>query len=58
MLFLLFFIPIGLIAGYLAFTCARQKYTGAAFLMGGVSVVCLGISVLIISAGVFFVKVT
>ncbi len=56
MLFLLFFVPIGLIAGYLAFTCARQKYTGAAFLMGGVSVVCLGISAVIIAVGVFFVK--
>jgi len=58
MLFLIFFVPIGLICGYLAFTCVRQKYTGAALLMGGVSAVCLIISLLILAAGLFVVKST
>lgn len=58
MFFLIFFVPIGLIAGYLAFSCARQKYTGAALLMGGVSAVCLIISLLIVAAGLFVVKAT
>jgi hypothetical protein len=56
MLFLIFFIPIGLIAGYLSYTCIRQKYTGAAMLMGGVSAACLIISLLILAAGLFVMK--
>ena len=58
MLFLIFFVPIGLIAGYLAFICVRQKHKGAAILMGGVSALCLTISILIVAAGLFFVKAT
>jgi len=56
MLFLFFLIPICLICGYLCFTCIRQKYTGAALLMGGVSVMCLIISLVIIAAGIFVSK--
>ena len=58
MLFLLFIVPIGLVAGYLCFTCARQKYTGAALLMGGVAALCLIISLIIIAAGMFVAKAT
>jgi hypothetical protein len=58
MFFLIFFIPISLITAYLAFTCARQKYTAAALLMGGVSAVCLILSLLIVAAGTFIVKAT
>ncbi|MCF6180192.1 MAG: hypothetical protein L3J63_12520 [Geopsychrobacter sp.] len=58
MFFLLFFMPIGLITAYLAFICIRQKYTGAALLMAGVSAVCLIISLLILAAGLFVVKAT
>lgn len=58
MFFLIFFLPVGLIAGYLAFTCVRQKYTGAALLMGGVAAVCLIISLLIVAAGLFVIKAT
>ncbi len=58
MFFLIFFVPIGLIAGYLAFTCIRQKYTGAAMLMGGVAALCLFVSLLILAVGLFIVKAT
>ncbi len=53
MLFLIFFVPIGLLSGYLCFTCIRQKYTGAALLTGGVSAACLIISLVIVAAGMF-----
>ncbi|WP_020675428.1 hypothetical protein [Geopsychrobacter electrodiphilus] len=58
MFFLIFFVPIGLISAYLAFSCVRQKYTGAALLMGGVAAACLIISLLILIAGLFVVKAT
>jgi hypothetical protein len=58
MLFLIFFVPIGLISGYLAYNCVRQKHKSAALLMGGVSVFCLVISMIIVAAGLFFVKAT
>lgn len=58
MFFLLFFVPIGLLCAYLCFICIRQKYTGAALLMGGVAAVCLIISLVIVAAGVFVVKAT
>lgn len=56
MLFLIFIIPIGLIAAYLCFTCLRQKYTGAALLMGGVSLVCAILSLVIIAGAMFVSK--
>lgn len=58
MLFLIFSVPIGLIAGYLCFVCARQKYTGAALLTGGVAIMCLIISVAIVAVGLFVAKST
>ncbi len=58
MFFLIFFVPIGLITGYLTVTCMRQKYTGAALLMGGITLVCLIISLIIVAAGLFVVKAT
>ncbi len=58
MLFLIFFIPIGMITGYLTFICARQKYLGAALLMGAATAACLIISLLIVAAGLFVIKAT
>ncbi len=58
MLFLIFFVPIGLLTAYLSYTCIRQKHTGAAMLMGGISAVCLIISLLIVAAGTFVIKAT
>jgi len=58
MFFLIFFVPIGLLTGYLCFSCVRQKHTGPAMLMGGVSAVCLIISLLILAAGLFVIKAT
>ena len=58
MLFLIFFVPIGLIAAYLCYSCIRQKYTGAALLTGGVAALCLIVSIIIVAAGLFFVKAT
>jgi hypothetical protein len=58
MLFLIFFVPIGLLAAYLAVTCVRQKYTGAALLMGGIAAICLILSLVILYAGLFFVSST
>ncbi len=58
MFFLIFFVPVGLVTAYLAFSCVRQKHTGAALLMGGIAAVCLIISLLILAAGMFVVKAT
>jgi len=56
MLFLIFLIPIGLISGYLCFTCLRQKFHGAALLMGGVALLCLVLSLVILAAANFVVN--
>ncbi len=57
MLFLVFVVPIGLVSGYMCVLCARQKYMGAALLMGGVTAVCAIISLVII-VGTMFVSKT
>jgi len=56
MFFLLFFVPIGFLCAYLSFICMRQKYTGAALLMGGIAAVCTIISFVIIAAAFLVVK--
>lgn len=53
MLFLLLIIPVGLISAYMTFICARQKYTGAALLMGSVTAVCVILALIIIAAALF-----
>lgn len=58
MFFLIFSVPIGLVAAYMTFVCARQKHTSAALLMGGVTAACLIVSLLIVAAGMFVAKVT
>ncbi len=58
MFFLVFLVPIGLVAAYMTFVCARQKHTGAALLMGAATAVCAIISLLIVVIGLFVAKAT
>lgn len=56
MLLLILLLPIAILSGLLAWMTWRAKHRQVAFIMGGICLVCSGISLFIIFGSLFFVQ--